>query len=208
MKLHGTSPFAEVLSSLMLFVLAGIVISFVGVVVVIVMEWTHPSVSMGTAAASSVIIHAHSAGMTFLSGAAGDYDRIKAYISVVLPKGTDAFGWLWIVFSLLRYGIWFWIAWLVRGIVNTVKHDRPFDPTNLPRLRKIGLLVVGYVLVRSGWILVNTWWMKQHPVLKGVEPVYDARFSWSLFFCGLLLILIAEVFRRGLALQRDQELTI
>lgn len=99
---------------------------------------------------------------------------------------------------------------LVYRILRDLRPGQPFAPANVRRLRWLGILLIGCDVY--SW--TAHWWLGRYlatasPSAPGLTPVMD--FGSSLvanWLIGLLLLLIATGYQRGVELAEDAELTV
>ena len=88
----------------------------------------------------------------------------------------------------------------LRQIFTTLTAGDPFHPTNVGRLRLIGLMLAALEIGRY-----CVWGLSPFlPWIKDVKP----DFSLTAWFSVLVVFVLAEVFREGARLRREAELTI
>ena len=208
MKFRSASPFAEVVSGFLVLAMIFLVLLVVWVLGSAIWLQIYAPLQHYDVVYSSVVIHPQQAGMTFLNGDDFRYRPIVGELSIAVKKGEKGRAMLSALSKAAMLGLLFWAVWTTRKIVGTMVRNEPFSESNPARFRWIGILLIAIQLIQSGMRFADTFWLKHHPTLKGVEAQYDLHISWIVVFAGFLLILLAEVFRRGLALQRDQELTV
>jgi hypothetical protein len=118
-------------------------------------------------------------------------------------RGTEARWWIWAI-ELVSRTYHAVVLYLLMRILEPVGAGEPFHPKIPNRLRMIGGAVVISSLLRTyfcasllNWGTVN-------------EP--SAHFSWAIdfdaIFMGIVLVVLAEVFRRGYVLTTESELTV
>ena len=97
----------------------------------------------------------------------------------------------------------------IRAIFRTLKEGDPFVLENAARIRFLGVATIAFELLYRGAIF----WMYFAFVanqfgISGVSlrPLFEP--SFAILGAGLILIVIAEVFRVGAELRSEQELTI
>ena len=96
-----------------------------------------------------------------------------------------------------------YVALVVRAIVKTTFNGNPFVPENISRLRKTWVVVALAEIFRMVMTGLNFKPSGDH-FLEGFSM--DTQLTaWFLVF---VIAIMAEVFRHGLKLQRDQELTV
>jgi hypothetical protein len=111
--------------------------------------------------------------------------------------------------SLLQTLLWLPVLHQLRKLLGALSAGRPFLRANADRLRRLGWSLIGVELART--------------VLRLVEGAYVVwRFRWpglelwprtvelptTALFVGVVLLVVAEAFRRGAQLEEDQALTV
>jgi len=97
---------------------------------------------------------------------------------------------------------------LVYRILRDLRPGQPFAPANVRRLRWLGLLLIGCDV----YYWTANWWLGHYLAASGhpdLSPVMD--FGTSLvanWLIGLLLLLIATGYQRGVELAEDAEFTV
>jgi hypothetical protein len=125
-------------------------------------------------------------------------DVMSNNASVVASRGPLLAGML-LVFAL-SIGGFLVIVHSLRQIFVTLTAGDPFHPTNVRRLRLIGLMLAALEIGRY-----CVWALSPHlPWVKDVKP----DFSLTAWFSVLVVFVLAEVFREGARLRREAELTI
>jgi hypothetical protein len=118
---------------------------------------------------------------------------------------------------------------LLWRLCRNVERGEIFTEQNLRFVRRLGTALVIFSAV---WSAVETWnrfqlrtFVQQHFTFSGLQPFYantlkggffariedfvhTATLDVSTLLVGLLVIVLAEAFRRGLALQKEAELTV
>ncbi len=86
-----------------------------------------------------------------------------------------------------------YVAFVVKKIVRTTINGNPFVTENISRLRKTWIVIALVELLRGG-----------------VQFIFgnDIAISLNAWFLVFIVAIMAEVFRIGLELRRDQELTV
>ena len=93
----------------------------------------------------------------------------------------------------------------LRAIFRTLRQGSPFVFENASRIRMIGLALICFDLIK---VITTSWTahrLLDHLTTAGItiRPGFDSGFVAS--FAGILLIIIAEVFRQGSVMKRDIE---
>lgn len=95
----------------------------------------------------------------------------------------------------------------LRLIFLSFTKNEPFAEFNIARVRKIGLILIGYTLAHLIYhIALNEYLTSQFRWANDIRLTYS--FNISALLIGLTLIVIAEVFKLGTTLENEQKLTI
>jgi len=118
-------------------------------------------------------------------------------------RGTEARWWIWAM-ELVSRTCHAVVLYLLMRILEPVGAGELFPPKTPNCLRMIGGAVVISALLRTLFCaaLLHT----------GIVPGAGARVSWAIdtdgILMGIVLVLLAEVFRRGYVLRTESELTV
>ena len=101
-----------------------------------------------------------------------------------------------------------WVLVQLRAVFRTLRDGRPFVAANAMRIRWIGYAVILGELVQSLALFGGNAYAKTHFAADVLR--FDAWPSLDVFAIihGLIILVIAEVFRAGARLEEDQSLTI
>lgn len=107
----------------------------------------------------------------------------------------------------------------LRKVARTLRSGDPFVPINAKRLRTIWITVtvaelirialvtaISAYVVRAGNLTFANSWIGDFTGLNG--GVMEIYVRWSVWLFVLILIALAQVFREGARLRRDQKLTV
>jgi hypothetical protein len=124
---------------------------------------------------------------------------------VLLPRALLTFALSWLLFGLLR------------KTCARVEHGEIFSEANLRSIRNLGLLLVSWSLADGALELWSNHWIGAylvgHAAITGLDATMttESRSIFDLFdtlVTGLLVLLLAEAFRQGLALKKENDLTV
>jgi len=112
------------------------------------------------------------------------------------------------VASIVLAIIWYLgIIYALRRMVASLKDDSPFTRANARRMRWVALLIIGLGVAKWLFTWVYYRMLSSKVVLTGIEAHMDKLnpltfgMQWDYWTTGILLLLLAEVFRKGVALQ-------
>lgn len=105
-------------------------------------------------------------------------------------------------------GLILWVLGQLRGLFRALRAEQPFVPANATRVRRIAWAVIFAELARSAVMFFENSYAMTHFSAVGLS--FDARPHVNVFAIinGLIILVIAEVFREGTRLDEDRSLTI
>lgn len=104
------------------------------------------------------------------------------------------------------------IAWIgvhqLRKVVFSLRDERPFAAANAARIRRIAYAVLAGELVRAAFTIGSNIYIARHFEAEGMS--FDVRVNMSIttIVAGLIIFVLAEVFRAGARLEEEQSLTV
>ena len=106
------------------------------------------------------------------------------------------------------FGLLLWVLGQLRAIFRTLRDGQPFVPANATRLRQIAFAVIGGELARAAFAFFENYYAMTHFVAEGLR--FDARPDLNVLAVlnGLIILVVAEVFRVGTHLDEEQSLTV
>lgn len=105
-------------------------------------------------------------------------------------------------------GIILWGLGQLQAVFRTLRDGQPFVAANAARIRSIALIVIFGELARTALMFAANVYAITHFSASGLQ--FDAQPDLNVFAIihGLIILVIAEVFRTGTRLDEDQSLTI
>jgi hypothetical protein len=121
-------------------------------------------------------------------------------------RGTA--GWLAPGAVALMLVVALWLLGEMKGIFRTVRDGRPFVPSNAARVRRVAYAVILGELARSAVVFWGNHYAAAYFTADGLH--FYARPDINVFAIvdGLIILVIAEVFRAGTRLDEEQSLTV
>lgn len=101
-----------------------------------------------------------------------------------------------------------WVVSQLRALFRTMSQSHPFAPGNALRVQRVGWAVILAEPVRAVMTYAANTFAEANFVGDGVRFVSDINLNLGPIFAGLVILVIAEVFRAGTRLDEDQSLTI
>ncbi|QIP13768.1 DUF2975 domain-containing protein [Spirosoma aureum] len=104
-----------------------------------------------------------------------------------------------------------WTFGLLRQIFITVQTQSPFQAANARRITTMGFLFLGQTLVEVALKLALVF--QTRPFIKQLPSNYQDHISVDMnldgpWLLGLILLALAQIYRRGIAFQLESELTV
>ena len=101
-----------------------------------------------------------------------------------------------------------WVLSQLRAVFDTLRRGQPFVRANAKRIRSIAFAVIAGELVRAAVAFFENYYAMAHFTAEGLH--FDARPDLNMLALveGLIILVIAEVFRAGTRLDEEQSLTI
>jgi hypothetical protein len=120
-------------------------------------------------------------------------------------------GILMILLGLVSIGTALWTFGLLRRIFLTVQTQSPFHPDNARRITIMGFLFLGQTMVEG--LLKLALWSQAKPYFQQIRLDYQNYLSVDItldgpWLLGLILLALAQVYRRGIEFQLEHELTV
>jgi hypothetical protein len=103
----------------------------------------------------------------------------------------------------------FWyVLGRLRGVFRTLTFGTPFVPENAARIRAVAFAVIAGEFARSAIVFAENAYARTHVAIAGLR--FDAwpQLDFGTLGHGLIILVIAEVFRLGTRLDEEQSLTI
>ena len=112
------------------------------------------------------------------------------------------------VLLVLAMAFFLWIAGQLRAVVRTVRDGKPFIALNATRMRRIGWGLIIGELTTAIVVFGESAYAMQHFSIEGLRLSARPDFSVFAIVQGMIVLVIAEVFRAGTRLEEDQSLTV
>jgi len=130
----------------------------------------------------------------------------RAALKFTPPRGIFFMGNAVLLIGLLA--LLLWALSQLRAVLCTLRDGKPFTPANALRIRRIAWLAIVGELVRAAVVFFENRYAVTHFVSEGLH--FSARPEVNVFAIvnGLIILVVAEVFRIGARLDEDQSLTV
>jgi hypothetical protein len=113
------------------------------------------------------------------------------------------------IFEIGFLVLFFLVVCLLRKIFHgLVKEKNPFRKENPGRIRWIGYLIIIFSILSSFFDFYVWKYIARHISIKEVSFGYGVGFNLETIFLGLVVLVLSEIFRSGVQLQEDRDLTV
>ena len=110
-----------------------------------------------------------------------------------------------LVVVLSTFYLFLSIVYNLRKIFRSLRAGEPFAYVNFSNLRQIGLFVLLFALVDFGLSLFNRYLLQQHFLDHGKNYTAKLSFGFDVILIGLVILVLAEIFRHGYKLKTENE---
>ncbi len=100
------------------------------------------------------------------------------------------------------------ILFQLRGIFKNLTEDKFYSPDNPKKFLKIGLFIIFIGIVKNALLFINETIIIEYIRLYNHSYTISLNFDFTIIFMGLLFIVLAEVFKYGVKLKEENDLTI
>jgi Protein of unknown function (DUF2975) len=101
-----------------------------------------------------------------------------------------------------------WVLLQLRAVFRTLRSGQPFVSTNAIHIRRIAYAVIATEIARALLIYTGMRYAAAHFSIQGARFEASPDINIIAIICGLIILVIAEVFRAGARLDEEQSLTI
>jgi hypothetical protein len=108
---------------------------------------------------------------------------------------------------LLNFGIVLFVTYHLKKIVSTFTKRSPFIKLNVARVRYIGLALVIFPVLDLLFDFIYVQYLNANLIWES-QGQFTLSFDFIILLLGLLIILIAEIFRLGVSFREESDLTI
>ena len=111
-----------------------------------------------------------------------------------------------VLIGLLALALWFLTE--LRAVLCTLRAGRPFAPANATRIRRMAWIAILGELTRAAVVFFENNYAAAHFVSESLRFSARPQVNVLAIVDGLVILVIAEVFRIGAGLDEDQSLTV
>jgi hypothetical protein len=136
-------------------------------------------------------------------------DNVRGILQLPITMLPWSVVWLLWIYSAAAFGLVLMCLHTLRRLFQRVRDGAPFDAQNALRLRTLGMLLVALAVIKGIGDTVTA-----NAVRRGLAPdgplavQGGVHVDFVLLVLALVLIALAEVFRRGAELEHEQSLVV
>lgn len=135
-------------------------------------------------------------------------EDVRGTLRLPIPTMSwTLFGVLW-TYMAMTFGLTLLFLHHLRRVLHRAREGAPFDPDNAGRLRLLGLLAFALALLQGTAGFLTSLAVNQGFADSGMRVPTGIHLNEMLVLFGLVLLTLAEVFRRGAELEREQSLVV
>ncbi|HEY2580456.1 MAG TPA: DUF2975 domain-containing protein [Mucilaginibacter sp.] len=98
------------------------------------------------------------------------------------------------------------ITYQLKVIFSNFKQNLPFNELNISRMRNIAIVLIAYSVLQWVTVVIMNQMLLSNLNWGSVKLTYG--FNISCLFTGLILLIVAEIFKLGVLLEEEKSLTI
>ena len=101
-----------------------------------------------------------------------------------------------------------WVLEHLRALFRSLRDNKVFAPANVRHVQRVGWAVILAEPVRAALTYSSHAYARSHFIGDGLRFTTDLDLNLGTIFSGLVILVLAEIFRAGTKLDEDQSLTI
>jgi hypothetical protein len=133
-------------------------------------------------------------------------EGVRGTLKFPLPNRRDFVGAIIALAVMLAFALW--VLQQLRAVFRSLRDGKPFVRANATRIRRIGWAVIAGELVRAAVVYMSNSYAMTNFAASGLQFNADLDLSLLALVNGMIILVIAEVFRAGTRLDEEQSLTI
>ncbi len=96
----------------------------------------------------------------------------------------------------------------LRTLFRRVRDGAPFDAANATQMRWVGVWLLAFHLFVGGFEYAMSRWVAGDLASRGIRATPLLEINWFAVLSALVLVALAEIFRRGAELEEEQSLVV
>ena len=142
--------------------------------------------------------------VTFFSTGKFQFIIVPSY-----PPRNLAMEFVWIAGNFGKVALFLFIVYQIRTIFKNLTIKHPFEKENMCRIRTVGftLIAVSILSLATNAIYYGKFILRgEYKIFLGMLGAHTLELKFV--FAGLIVLVVAEIFRFGLEMREEQNLTI
>jgi hypothetical protein len=141
-------------------------------------------------------------------GAQLEIEDVRGSLRLPIPAMPwSLFGVLW-TYTAIAAALILLFVYHLRRILHRARDGAPFDPDNAGRLRLLGLLALALALLQGAAEFLTGLAVNEGLTDGGIRVPAGIHVDGPLVLFALVLLTLAEIFRRGAELEHEQSLVV
>ena len=115
--------------------------------------------------------------------------------------------WMLLAGSIVICAVFIVITHQLKLIFSSLSNNQPFNELNVLRIRNIGIVLIVFSFLQFlSNIILNQFLLSHFNWEEGIKLTYT--FNVGYLITGVILIIVAEIFKEGVSLKEETNLTI
>ena len=131
---------------------------------------------------------------------------VRGLLAFPVRRGAYLYGNM--VLLAIMFALALWVLGNLRAVFRTLRDGRPFVRANATRIRTIAWLFIIGELARAAMVFFQNYYAMTHFSADGLRFDAPLDLNFTAIVDGLIILVIAEVFRAGTRLDEEQSLTV
>ena len=131
---------------------------------------------------------------------------VRGLLAFPVRRGAYLYGNM--VLLAIMFALALWVLGNLRAVFRTLRDGRPFVRANATRIRTIAWLFIIGELARAAMVFFQNYYAMTHFSADGLRFDAPLDLNFTAIVGGLIILVIAEVFRAGTRLDEEQSLTV
>ena len=131
---------------------------------------------------------------------------VRGLLAFPVRRGAYLYGNM--VLLAIMFALALWVLGNLRAVFRTLRDGRPFVRANANRIRTIAWLFIIGELARAAMVFFQNYYAMTHFSADGLRFDAPLDLNFTAIIDGLIILVIAEVFRAGTRLDEEQSLTV
>ena len=165
-----------------------------------------PHVMMSIPVSFSVDPQTHTVTAPSLGIEQAQLRDVRGALKFIPQRGTFFVGNAVLAVGMLALALW--VLGQLRALLRTLRDGKPFAPANAVRIRRIAWAAIFGELARSALVFFENHYAATHFLSEGLHFGARPEVNVLAIVNGLIILVVAEVFRIGARLDEDQSLTV